>query len=49
MLCATHILPHWINSLDDWSLADEFHQFAVDDDAGEDEHHVGKSIKKDLK
>ena len=49
MLCAPYILPNWINSLEDGSLTDEFHQFAVDDDAGEDEHHIGKSIKEDLK
>ena len=44
----TYILPNWINSIHDGSVADEFHQFAVDDDARQDEHHVGKSIKEDL-
>ena len=44
----TYILPNWINSIHDGSLADEFHQFAVDDDARQDEHHVGKSVKDNL-
>ena len=44
----TYILPDWINAINEGSLADEFHQFAVDDDAGEKEQHVGKSIKDNL-
>ena len=49
MLWTPYILSNRINSLDDGSLTDEFHQLAVDDDAGEDEHHIRKSIKENLK
>ena len=43
-----YIFPNWVNALDEGPLTDELHQLAVDDDAGEHEHHVGKAVKEDL-
>lgn len=46
---SSYFLLVMVQSFDDRSLADERHQFDVDDDAGKYVQHIRKPVEGDLK